>query len=242
MHRDDQKLFERYRASRDPACREALVRRHLPLARRLAAGYMYRGEPYDDLFQVASLGLLLAIDRYDPGRGIAFSSYAVPTIAGELKRHYRDTTWSVRLPRRVYELAIGLDYARERLGAELNREPSVAELARAGGVSVEAVLEALDALRANATLSLQAPAGEDGTRTLGDELGAPDNAYRQVEQRALLDDLLRCVSAAEYRALRLRFRHELTQREIGQQLGISQVAVSRMLRKVLPRLSEFARR
>jgi RNA polymerase sigma-B factor len=242
MQRHDQQLFERYRASRDPACREALVRRYLPLARRLAASYTDRGEPYDDLFQVASLGLLKAIDRYDPGRGAAFSSYAVPTIVGELKRHYRDATGSLRVPRSVYELAIGLGRARERLAAQLGREPTVAELAQAGGVSTEAVLEALGAAAANRTVSLEMPSLQDGARTVADALGAPDDAYRRVEQRALLDDLFRCLSARERRVLGLRYGHELTQREIADQLGLSQVAVSRMLRRVLPRLSEFAQR
>jgi RNA polymerase sigma-B factor len=237
----EDKLFERYAATRDAACREALVKRFLPLARGMAGRYACGGEPFDDLFQVASVGLVKAIDRYDTRRGTTFITYAVPTIDGEIKRHYRDATWSVRIPRSVHDLAMRLRRLRERLAWELGRAPTVAELADAAGVDEEAVLDALGALTANECVSLQTPS-DDGERSLGDELGGDDDEYARVEQRALINDLLQHLTVPERRAICLRFRDDLTQCEIGERLGMSQVAVSRLLRSVLPRLGELAER
>ena len=242
MDTREARLFERYRASGDPACREALVTRHLPLARSLARRYACGGEPFDDLFQVASYALLKAIDRYDPGRGSAFSSYAVPTILGELKRHYRDTTWTLRIPHSVHDLAMNLRKTREWLASVYGRQPTVAELAEASGASEEAVLEALGALTANEVISLQTPSHDDNERTLADEVGGAEVGYSRVEQRALLEDLCRCLTPREQRVLALRFNEDLTQREIGERLGVSQMAVSRLLRAALPRLCESAER
>ena len=233
-------MLERYRASRDPALREALITRFLPLARSLARRYACGREPFDDLFQVASLGLLNAIDRYDPRRGASFTSFAVPTIDGAIKRHYRDATWSVRIPRDVHDLAMRLRRMRERLVGELGRQPTVKELADAAGAGEEAVREALDALTANEVVSLATPTGDE--RTLGDELGGTDAEYDRIEQRVLLDELFRCLSAHERRALSLRFYEDLAQREIGNRLGVSQMAVSRLLKVALPRLCEVAER
>jgi RNA polymerase sigma-B factor len=242
MNTREVRLFEHYRASRDPACREALVTRYLPLARSLAGRYARGGEPFDDLFQVASFALLKAIDRYDPSRGIAFSSYAVPTILGELKRHYRDTTWMLRIPHSVHDLAMHLRKTREWLAGVHGRQPTVAELAEASGASEEAVLEALGALTANEIISLQSPSDDDRDGTLADELGGAEAGYSRVEQRALLEDLCRCLTPREQRVVALRFDEDLTQREIGKRLGVSQMAVSRVLRAALPRLCESAER
>jgi RNA polymerase sigma-B factor len=241
MYRREDKLFERYAATRDATCREALVTRFLPLARGMASRYARGGEPFDDLFQAASVGLVKAVDRYDPRRGTTFLTYAVPTIHGEIKRHYRDTTWAVRIPHSVHDLAMRLRTLRERLACEHGREPTVAELSDAAGVSEEAVLEALGALTANEFVSLETPI-DDGERTLGDDLGDNDEEYRRVEQRALINDLLRCLTVRERRAICLRFREDLTQREIGERLGLNQMAVSRLLRSALPRLCEHAQR
>ena len=242
MHRREDKLFERYAATRDPACREALVTRFLPLARGLASRYACGGEPFDDLFQAASVGLVKAIDRYDPRRGTTFLTYALPTIHGEIKRHYRDTTWAVRIPHSVHDLAMRLRRLREQFASEHGREPTVAELADAAGAKPEAVLEALGALSANDVVSLETPSAQDGERTLGDELGGGDDEYGRVEQRALINDLLGSLTVRERRAICLRFRDDLTQREIGERLGLNQMAVSRLLRSALPRLCELAER
>jgi RNA polymerase sigma-B factor len=241
MYRREDKLFERYAATRDPGCRDALVTRFLPLARGMASRYACGGEPFDDLFQAACLGLVKAIDRYDPRRGPTFLSYAVPTMHGEIKRHYRDTTWAVRVPHSLHDLAMRLRRVRERLACEHTRDPTVAELSAAAGVSEEAVLEALGALTAKEIISLETPS-DDSERTLGDDLGGDDDEYQRVEQRAMLDDLLRCLTVRERRAVSLRFRDDLTQREIGERLGLSQMAVSRLLRSALPRMCEFAER
>jgi RNA polymerase sigma-B factor len=240
MHASEDELFERYQTSRDPACRETLITRFLPLARRLAGHYACGGEPYDDLFQVASVGLLNAIDRYDPRRGTSFMSYAVPTIHGAIRRHYRDATWSVRIPHSVHDLAMRLRRVRDPLTGEYGRSPTVAELADVVGAGEEDVLEALDVLTANKLVSLELPTGDD--RTLGDELGDIDAAYDRVEQRAVLNDLFRCLSDQEQHVVALRFYEDLTQREIGQRLGVSQMAVSRLLKVALPRLCEVAER
>jgi len=240
MYTPEDRLFERYQASGDPACREALITRFLPLARSLAGRYACGGEPFDDLFQVASVGLLNAIDRYDPRRGTSFMSYAVPTIHGAIRRHYRDATWSVRIPRSVHDLAMRIRRVRDPLTSAYGRPPTVAELADAVGASEEDVLEALNALTANELVSLELPTGDD--RTLGDELGDTDAAYDRIEQRAVLNDLFRCLSGHERDVVALRFYDDLTQREIGQRLGVSQMAVSRLLKVVLPRLCEVAER
>src|SRR4051794_18552976 len=215
-------LFHRFSATRDPALREQLVTRFLPLARGLAGRYACGGEPFDDLYQVACLALVKAVDRYDPERGGAFTSYAVPTILGELKRHYRDTTWSVRIPHSLHDLAMRIRRAREWLATDHGRQPTVAELAEATGASEEAVVEALGALSANEPISLQSPVEAGEERTLGDDLGAADDGYARVELRATLDELLDCLTAHERRVISLRFDEDLSQREIGQRLGVTQ--------------------
>jgi RNA polymerase sigma-B factor len=241
--RRDRALFERYRDPADPVDRDVLVERFLPLARQLAARCPRATEPLDDLFQVACLGLVKAIDRFDVDRETAFSSYAVPTIMGELKRYFRDKTWPVRVPRDLKELALRVERAAERLTRdELGRPPSVSELAEAVQASHEEVLEALEAITSYHSVSLDARRhnDEDDEATLADSLGQADNGYGQAEQRVLLDGLLRHLNPREREVVRLRFEEDLTQQEIGDRIGISQMQVSRILRASIPRLHEIA--
>ncbi len=240
--RIDRRLFER-RDSGDPRAREELIERFLPLARSIAWRYEQRGEPMDDVLQVASMALVHAVDRFDPARGTAFSSYAVPTIAGEIKRYFRDRAWAVRPPRDVQELALRVDAAVERLTVELNRAPTVAELCEAVRESDELVLEAMQARGAYTALSIQGPQGspEDGA-LLQDSLGVEDDGFADADSRAVLDGLVRYLTPRERMVLRLRFEQDLTQAEIGALLGVSQMQISRILRRAIDRLSEFAER
>ncbi|MGZ4232876.1 MAG: SigB/SigF/SigG family RNA polymerase sigma factor [Solirubrobacteraceae bacterium] len=234
--REDRALFERYLDRRDPVYRELLVERFLPLARHLARRYQGPHEPFDDLFQVACLGLVKAIDRFDLERDIAFSSYAVPTIAGEIKRYYRDRTWSVRPPRDLQELALKVERTRSELSLALGHQPTVAEIATDVGADEEEVVEALEAFSAYRATSLEAPRGgdDDGDNTLGDTLGTHEQGFAGSEQRATLKQLMRILTPRERIVLHLRFAHDLTQ--IGERIGVSQMQVSRILRQALGRL------
>jgi RNA polymerase sigma-B factor len=236
--REDRELFERYLRERDPRLRERLVERFLPLARQLARRYQRADEPIEDLIQVASIGLIKAIDRYDPARGVAFSSFAVPTILGELKRHFRDKTWSVRVPRDLQELALKVDRVIAGLSLELHRSPTIAEIAKAAQSTEEAVLEAREAAGAYRATSLHSPRGgeDDAGATLGDQLGLDEDGFGLAEHRATLDRLLGSVTPREREVLRLRFQEDLTQAEIGEQIGVSQMQVSRIIRQSLTRL------
>jgi RNA polymerase sigma-B factor len=237
--RDAQSLFERYRRSADPRARELLIRRYTPLARSLAVRYARGTEPLDDLFQVACLGLLKAIDRYDPSRGTAFTSFAVPTMLGELKRHFRDTTWAVRVPHNVHDLAMRVRTAKTDLTQHLGREPTVGELTDALGAGEAQLSAALDALAAYEVVSLEAPQGQEGAG-LHDAIGRADDGLSRVERRAEVDELIACLSAVERKLLRLRFEEDLTQQQIGDRLGLSQMSVSRTLRRVLRDLRVLA--
>ena len=233
-------LFARHDAG-DMRAREDLVERFLPLARSLARRYEHSGEPFEDLVQVASIALVKAIDRYDPRRGFAFSSFAVPTIVGELKRHFRDRTWAVRPPRALQELTLRVEGASSKLWQQLDRAPTVAEIAAALGCSDEEVMEAMQARGARGTLSLQAPAaGREDDFELGDMFGISEGGYDLAEIRAELDALLTAVTPRARTVLRLRFEHDLTQAEIGARLGISQMQVSRIIRQTLERLRLIA--
>jgi RNA polymerase sigma-B factor len=238
--RDAHDLFERYRRSRDPHARELLVQRYTPLARSLAVRYARGREPLDDLFQVACLGLLKAIDRYDPDRGKAFTSFAVPTVLGELKRHFRDTTWVVHIPHGVHDLAMRVRSAAVDLTQLLGREPSASELADAVGTDIERVAAALDALAAYDVASFEAPGGVDGDRRRHRAVGHEDDGLSRIELRAEVDDLIACLSDGERQVLRLRFGGDLTQQQIGDRLGLSQMSVSRTLRRVLHDLRAIA--
>jgi RNA polymerase sigma-B factor len=235
-------LFERYRQSGDAAAREALVKRFLPLARKLAARYRRGPEPLDDLRQIASLGLLKAIDRYDPARGTAFSSFAVPTILGELRRHFRDTGWAIHVPRDLQELALRLDSTIDELQHTHGRAPTVTELAERLKTTPEQVLEAREAAAAHHATSLESPMldGDGDRATLGDVLGAHDVALDAAETAMTAETLLRHLSDRNREILRLRFADDLTQSEIGERLGISQMHVSRVIRQSLEQLREVA--
>jgi RNA polymerase sigma-B factor len=235
----DAELFARAREHEDPRARELLIERYLPLARRLARRYQRAEEPLEDLVQVASLGLVKAIDRFDVQRRVVFSSYAVPTILGELKRHFRDHTWSVRVPRDLQELALRVDRSVTRLSVGKRRSPSVAEIAEAVGASQEQVLEALEAGGAYRAGSLDAPRvaqGEQEGESIADTLGEEESGFQRAEERATLEPLLVQISARERLVLELRFGEDLTQAEIGERIGVSQMQVSRLIRQALARL------
>jgi RNA polymerase sigma-B factor len=220
------------------------VERFLPLARSLAGGYAGAAEPFEDLFQVACVGLIKAIDRFDPDRGAAFSSFAVPTIAGELKRHFRDRTWAVHVPRSTQELGLKVERAAARLTGELARPPSIHQLARATHAEEDDVRAALEALAAYRTTSLEALVrNDDGdvADTIGDTLGRHDDGYGRAEARALLEDLLEALTGRDREVLRLRFEEDLTQSQIAERIGLSQMQISRILRRSIRRLREADR-
>ncbi|HEY8493406.1 MAG TPA: SigB/SigF/SigG family RNA polymerase sigma factor [Myxococcota bacterium] len=231
--------FERFQRTRDPAERDALVERHLPLARHLAHKYA-TGSDRDDVEQVASLGLIKAVERFDPSRGTAFTSFAVPTILGELKRYFRDLGWTVRVPRSLQELNARIDSVTEDLSAELGRAPTPEELAQACDVSVERVLEARSIDTAHFALSLDASADPQDDDPLARTLGGDDPGYARVERAADLDRLLGCLSDLEREVIRLRFREDMVQRDIGARLGISQMQVSRILRRAIASLQQHS--
>jgi RNA polymerase sigma-B factor len=231
-------LLVRYHEEGDLAAREELVERFLPLARDLALRYTYTDEPFDDLLQVASLGLIKAIDRFEPGRGTKFTSYAAPTILGELKRHFRDKGWSLHVPRDLQERTLAVSRATEVLSKERGRSPKVREVAEHLGCAVEQVLEAQEAAASYEAASLDAPAArEDGeSASLVDLLGREDAAYDLVEDRDAIASTWRALPEVERKVVELRFMHDLTQREIGEQIGYSQMHVSRLQRRALTRL------
>jgi RNA polymerase sigma-B factor len=238
---EERQLFARYQRSGDRDAHEALVQRFLPLARSLARRYERSSEPLDDLVQVASLGLLKAIDRFDPARSVAFSSFAVPTIMGELKRHFRDKGWWLRVPRDLQELAVRVERVAEELTPELGRAPTPAEIAQRIGVSVEQVLDAHEAAGAYRPIPLDPPRAdaEDDWHTI-DAFSVEEHGYELAEQGATLERLMTVLSDRERELLRLRFAEDLTQSEIGARVGISQMHVSRMIRQIADRLREAA--
>jgi RNA polymerase sigma-B factor len=238
----ERQLLVRYHEFGDLAAREQLVERFLPLARDLALRYSYTDEPFDDLLQVASLGLIKAIDRFEPARGTKFTSYAAPTILGELKRHFRDKGWSLHVPRDLQERTLAVSRATEVLSKELGRSPKVREVAEHIGCSVEKVLEAQEAAASYEAASLDAPAArDDGESTaLVDMLGSEDSAYDLVEDRDALARNWKTLPDMERSVLELRFMHNLSQREIGERIGYSQMHVSRLLRRALRRLETAA--
>jgi RNA polymerase sigma-B factor len=238
---EERVLFARLRTDGDARARAELVERFLPLARSLALRYQHSQESLDDLLQVAAVGLIRAVDRFDPQREVAFSSFAVPTILGEIKRHFRDRTWAVRVPRYLQEQSLCVELTIGVLADKLHRQPSVAEIAAAIGAEEESVLEALQAGGAYRALSLDS-AGCDGddAATLAESVGVDEDGFDRAEDRATLDALLRAVSEREHRALYLRFEHDMTQAQIGAAIGVSQMQVSRILRQALRRLRTVA--
>jgi RNA polymerase sigma-B factor len=234
--RDDRRLLERYHHDGDTAAREALVERFLPLARQLARRYQRGSEPLDDLVQVASLGLLKAIDRFEPDRPTAFSSFAVPTILGELKRHFRDRGWSVRVPRDLQEMAVRVERVSDDMARELGRAPTTAEIAEQIGTTTERVLEAREAAGAYRAVSLDRPRDDDEDADVADTFGVEDPGFGLAEDAATVERLMSVLSEREREVLRLRFAEDLTQSEIGARVGVSQMHVSRLIRQALARL------
>jgi RNA polymerase sigma-B factor len=229
--------FARYRRTGDRRLRDELVEEHTPLAHFLAGRFANRGEQRDDLVQVALVGLFKAVERFDPGRGLQFSTFATPTILGELKRHFRDRGWAVRVPRRVQELHLQLGRIVSALGQEEGRSPTPAEVAERAGVSEEAVLEAMEAGSLYRLVSL------DGSVTPDDEggelsacLGDDDPEFERIEHRSEIDELLEALPARERRIVELRFFESMTQSEIAERVGVSQMHVSRLLTRSLERL------
>ena len=233
--------FEEFSKTRDPSLRDQLIEAHLGLAEYLARRFGNRGEPLDDLVQVASVGLLKAVDRFDPDRGVEFSTYATHTVVGELKRHFRDKGWAVRAPRRMQELYLRLGKVIATLSQELGRSPTIPELATEAQVSEEEVLEALEAGQAYRFASLDAPSpGDEDNDSLSAHLGQDDPGMIDAERRATLSPLLAELPLREQKIIHLRFFEGLTQSEIAQRLGISQMHVSRLLARSLAQLREFA--
>jgi RNA polymerase sigma-B factor len=236
---EERMLFTRLRAHRSAEQREQAFRRYLPLARSLAARYRHSGEPLEDLEQVAGIGLLNAIDRFDPDRGAAFSSFAVPTILGELRRHFRDRTWALRVPRRLQELGGQIEHVRDELTASLGRQPTVHELADRLQTDTETILQAIELNVARSAVPLAGPPGVGDTDAYSVP-GAIDVGYTRAEDRAVLAPLLARLSARDAEIVLLRFREDLTQDAIARRVGISQMHVSRVLHRSVARLRDAA--
>jgi RNA polymerase sigma-B factor len=233
-------LWRRFTQDRNPTVREELVRRNMPFAKRLALRYRGASESFDDLLQVANLGLLNAIDRFDPERGIPFTAFASPTILGELKRHFRDRVWTVRVPRGLHDRMAEVDKAITELTKELQRSPSVGEIAERLELEQTDVLEVMEANHNRRPLSLDRPAGsEDSDETTPVEwVGNEDEGYELVEGRIALDAALPFLDERERLVLRMRFVEDMTQSQIAERIGHSQMHVSRILRRALSRIRE----
>src|SRR3954447_8711599 len=237
-------LFKQLRAGHSSAidrarARGALVELHLPLVEHCARRFVNRGEPLEDLVQVGTIGLIKAVDRFDTGRGVEFSTYATPTILGEIKRHFRDRGWAIRVPRRLQELRLSITSATAQLTQEHGRSPTVHELARHIGVSDEEVIEGLESSNAYSTLSLDAPdSTEDSALSMVDVIGGDDEPLEHVENRETIKPLLEALDPREKHILTLRFFRGLTQSQIAAEVGISQMHVSRLLARTLQRLRE----
>ena len=239
---DDRRLLARYRENGDAHAREELVKRFLPLARQLARRYQRTNEPLDDLMQVASMGLIKAIDRFDPERGTAFSTFAVPTILGELKRYFRDSGWAARVPRGMQERAMHLEKSIEALQRKLGRSPSAKEVAQHTHQSEEDVLEALEAQNAYDAISLEQHRSDDPDQgdTYADTLSSEEERYDLVEYQATIAPTLRALPPRDRLILHLRFTEDLTQSEIAERIGVSQMHVSRLIRRAVARLRAVA--
>ena len=237
----DHVLFERWQDRRDVAAREELLARYLPLARKLARRYMRSSGPFDDLVQVASLGLVKALDRFDASRGNRFVAFAVPTVLGELRRYFRDAAWAVHVPRGTQERALAVEDAQRELTGRTGRPPTVEEIAQYLELSLEDVLSALQAGQAYDALSLDAPrrSGEGEMEPFGDSLGSEDERFALIDDDVTVTAALRILPARERRILYLRFVEDMTQSEIADAIGLSQMQISRLLRRSLAQLREF---
>lgn len=217
--------------------RDDLVRLHLPLVEHCARRFRNRGEPYDDLVQVGTIGLIKSVDRFDPGRGVEFSTYATPTIIGEIKRHFRDRGWAIRVPRRLQELRMQIGTATAELSQKLGRSPTPRELAQQIGVSVEEILEGIESSNAYSTLSLDAgDESDDGASSMLEAIGVEDANLEYVEIRESLKPLIDLLEPREKRILLLRFFKNMTQSQIAEEIGVSQMHVSRLLTRTLEQL------
>ena len=219
-----------------PAARDRAVEAWLPLARHLAVRYAGRGEPTDDLIQTATVGLLKAVDKFDPGFGVEFAGYAIPTIIGEIKRHFRDRTWAIRVPRRLQELRLAITAANNTLTHTLGRSPTVADVAAHLGITDEEVLEGLDGARAYRATSLSTPLGAAGGTELGETLGGADHEFELAEIRIALGPAIASLTEREQMIVSLRFYGNFTQAEIAARIGISQMHVSRLISRALLKL------
>lgn len=233
-------LFRQYKATGDPEVRDQLIVSHLNLVRFLASKFKNRGEPLDDLIQVGTIGLIKAIDRFDPSRGLEFTTYATPTILGEIKRHFRDKGWSVRVPRRLQELSAKVNQANDELTNELSRSPSVEEIAKRVGASVDDVLEAMESSSAYSSVPLEGggSSDDDDAPSVIDHYATEDENLAASDDRIVLEDAIRDFSPREKDVIRMRFFEGMTQVEIAERLGISQVQVSRLLRRTLRRVQD----
>jgi RNA polymerase sigma-B factor len=230
----EQDLLRRYHEQGDTRARDRLAEEMLPLARALAGRYAGRGEPLDDLVQVACVGIMKAIEGFDLSREVRFSSYATPTVLGEIKRHFRDRTWSVRVPRGLQELQLEVAKKRDALTSELARSPTVQELANAVDAPFEEVLATIQSAGARRTRPLDEPTGEDVT--LADSIGGRDVELERAEMRVLLEDAMEVLSERDREVLRLRFEDDLTQTEISERIGVSQMQISRIIRQSIAKL------
>jgi RNA polymerase sigma-B factor len=219
-----------------PSLREQVIEAWLPMAHRLARRYARHGEMVDDLRQTATIGLIKAVDRFDAGHGIEFAGFAIPTITGEIKRYFRDRTWSVRAPRRLQEMRLAIGQAQLELGQTLRRSPTVADLAAHLNASEEEVLEGLESGYAYRAVSLSTPVGDDSGFELGDTLGSPDHGYDLVELNVALPPAMACLTDRERRIIAMRFYGNLTQAAIAEQIGVSQMHISRILTGALAKL------
>lgn len=233
-------LFRRFKEEGDMDAREKLVMSHLNLVRFIANKFKNRGEPIDDLIQVGYLGLLKAIDRFDPSRGLEFTTFASPTIMGEIKRHFRDKGWSVRVPRRLQELSAKVNQATDTLTSQLQRSPTIAEIADYLDATVDEVLEAMESSSAYSSVSLEAPSGadDDDTPSVIDRYATEDSDLAFTDDRIIIEEALASFSPRERDVIEMRFLKGMTQIEIAEKLGISQVQVSRLLRRTLKKIQD----
>ncbi len=233
MEANVEALLVAYHRDGDEQAREQVLVELMPLVRALAARYAGRGEPLEDLVQVGSIGLIKAVDRFDIDRGVDISSYAVPTIVGEIRRHFRDKAWAMHVPRRLKELSVRLSRVLDQLTTELGRSPTIAELAQATGAEEEEVIDALDSTNAYSTRSLHAPFEDGGDEYLADRLGTEDAGFDEVDDGSLVAAGLAALDERERQIVEMRFFQEMTQSQIAAELGISQMHVSRLLRRAL---------
>jgi RNA polymerase sigma-B factor len=237
---EDKQLLRRYHQEGDLQARGQLIERYMSLVRSLARRYAYRGEQLDDLVQIGAIGLIKAIDRFDLERGVELTTYATPNIIGEIKRHFRDKGWSVRVPRGLQELNVQISKLVEQLTVQLGRSPTIPELAEAAGVEEEAVLEALESGRAYSSVSLSPGGGsdEDGELDPLESLGTEEHEYEISEDRAVLAPGFKVLDERERQILHLRFFRGMTQSQIAEQVGISQMHVSRLIRRSLEKIRQ----